>query len=496
MERSLKSGQTVTQQSPTKVLLFLLLIGFLLRLALLHTPRSFQADETFQYLEQAHRLVFGYGVVPWEYRYGIRSWLVPFALSGPMKLGSVLLPGTAAYLLLPRICLCILSLGSILAAYALGLRLSRAHALAAATVAALWPDFLLFSGQALTDSIAVPFALGAAVLLRSSARWKLVAAGALLALACAIRVQYLPALAAMLLVSLAFRWRDWLWTGLGILAATALSTVPDILLADAPFVWVSKNIHMNLVAHHAVAYGSEGPLFYLVQFFATWVIWTIPLFWLAWIGSRRFPELRAMIVVLIAMHSFIAHKEFRYIHLAMITILLLAAIGTVEWLQQQEHLRYTRWVIACWLLAAFTSVAMPTQTEDWGRAVAGNEAFAAISHDPRTCGVAMFKQWWTNAGGYTYLHRDVPLYPTDRTDNPAQSLWQHQDAFNVILTTQHPDAPLPPAYHRTQCFAHALYNDDDACIWQREGSCRRTGAETLEINHLVGEPDKPKTAPE
>ena len=34
-------------------------------------------DEVFQYLEQAHRLVYGYGFVPWEYRFARRNWLLP-----------------------------------------------------------------------------------------------------------------------------------------------------------------------------------------------------------------------------------------------------------------------------------------------------------------------------------------------------------------------------------------------------------------------------------
>ena len=34
-------------------------------------------DETYQYFEQAHRLAFGSGVVPWEYLEGVRSWLLP-----------------------------------------------------------------------------------------------------------------------------------------------------------------------------------------------------------------------------------------------------------------------------------------------------------------------------------------------------------------------------------------------------------------------------------
>jgi len=44
------------------------------------------ADEIFQTLEQGHRLAFGYGLVPWEFRVGARSWLLPGVIAGVMKL--------------------------------------------------------------------------------------------------------------------------------------------------------------------------------------------------------------------------------------------------------------------------------------------------------------------------------------------------------------------------------------------------------------------------
>ena len=43
-------------------------------------------DEIMQYLEPAHRLVFGSGVTYWEYFYGARSWLVPGTVAGVLKL--------------------------------------------------------------------------------------------------------------------------------------------------------------------------------------------------------------------------------------------------------------------------------------------------------------------------------------------------------------------------------------------------------------------------
>ena len=43
-------------------------------------------DEIMQYLEPAHRLVFGSGVTFWEYFYGACSWLVPGTVAGVLKL--------------------------------------------------------------------------------------------------------------------------------------------------------------------------------------------------------------------------------------------------------------------------------------------------------------------------------------------------------------------------------------------------------------------------
>ena len=54
-------------------------------------------DEIIQYLEQAHRIVFGYGVVPWEFREFIRSWLIPLMLVPPMQVGEWLNPACLGY---------------------------------------------------------------------------------------------------------------------------------------------------------------------------------------------------------------------------------------------------------------------------------------------------------------------------------------------------------------------------------------------------------------
>src|SRR5262245_28034345 len=46
-------------------------------------------DEIHQSLEQAHRLAFGYGVVPWEFQLGARSWVFPGVLAAVLKVAGL-----------------------------------------------------------------------------------------------------------------------------------------------------------------------------------------------------------------------------------------------------------------------------------------------------------------------------------------------------------------------------------------------------------------------
>ena len=63
----------------------ILVLSATLRIAVgLTFPNYIVPDEIYQYLGQAHRLVFGHGYIPWEFRVGLRSWLIPLALAVPM----------------------------------------------------------------------------------------------------------------------------------------------------------------------------------------------------------------------------------------------------------------------------------------------------------------------------------------------------------------------------------------------------------------------------
>ena len=76
----------VVQEPRWKLLPLVLALAFAVRAAVaLAGDFVLHPDEIMQYLEPAHRLAFGNGVMYWEYFYGARSWLVPGLVAGVLK---------------------------------------------------------------------------------------------------------------------------------------------------------------------------------------------------------------------------------------------------------------------------------------------------------------------------------------------------------------------------------------------------------------------------
>src|ERR1700747_2609121 len=79
-------------------------------------------DEIFQTVEQAYRLVFGTGLVPWEFVYGTRSWGLPGGVAGFMVVASVFGNGPDYYMPMIGSALAALGAGSALCAFLWGRR--------------------------------------------------------------------------------------------------------------------------------------------------------------------------------------------------------------------------------------------------------------------------------------------------------------------------------------------------------------------------------------
>lgn len=472
-----------------------------LRAAAALVPSMAHPDEVFQYLEQAHRLVFGYGIVPWEYRYNMRSWLVPLALSPFMRLGHWLSPEGMLYLLLPKLTVAALSLSLLPAAYSLGARISRTHGLVALVVAAIWFEFVYFGAHVLTEMAAVAMILPAAALLlvEPPAARRIAIAGALLGLGAILRFHYLPAIGVLALLScrLDFR-RRWLPLASGGLIALALGALVDLGMGQAPFAWLVENIHQNIVANRSADFGVSGPLEYIEMYMRRWGIWLIPILLLLLPVIGRYRPLFWMAVANLAVHSLIGHKEYRFVLLTTAIFVLLAAIGSVEWLRRlQPHLpaRGARLapvlLVLVWGGASAALGAGEQMQPRWSAFSAAFKASMSLRHVPNLCGVAVQDLPYWESGGYSHLHRPVPLFLLDRRQIGGTAA-----AFNAIVAPA--AAPPPSPYRSWSC--HALPNEGPSsghlfgtsrvCSYVRDGGCNAAGAEDRRMERLMQRADQ------
>jgi len=376
------------------------------------------ADEIMQYLEQGKRLATGAGIVPWEYRFGARNSLIPQLLAGPFWLGRQLAPDSLAGMLLARGAFLGAGLLALPAAWKLGALSGRAQALAALFVAAVWYECVLFSTLMLSEVLASGLlALAAALLLadsptRGALRW----AGLLLGLGVIVRLQYAPFAAVLVLARLRLDRALWAQLLLGGIAAGAIGGFSDLIAGQVPFRWIWINFAYNMGEDRAARFGESGPLQYM-QWLLLHLGPVAPFILAGAIFSP--PRYRPLVWALVAnllFHSVIAHKEYRFTWISTWSVLVLAAIASVELAQRLAARRGRELTLAMlgalglvWLGASFAA-----QAQSGGaRSLRGGSpiplaALAAVEQS-RPCGIALPDQWRAHLVP-ALLPREVSLY--------------------------------------------------------------------------------------
>ena len=102
-------------------------------------PANAHPDEIIQATEQGHRLVFGYGLIPWEFEYAARSWIIPYITAAFIWVATLFGDGPEFYLPAIGIGLGALAAVSVLCAFLWGRRFfGLTGGLVAALVPAAW----------------------------------------------------------------------------------------------------------------------------------------------------------------------------------------------------------------------------------------------------------------------------------------------------------------------------------------------------------------------
>lgn len=460
-------------------------------------------DETFQYLEPAHRLAFGSGVVTWEFLDGIRSWLLPGVIAGVMRVVGALDPDPRGYVLVLRLLCVAASLVVPFVAFRMAeRRFGLATAVLAGVLAACASETVYFAPVIMTEPLATDAAL-LAIWLGDGApsRRRLLWAGLLFGLAASLRYQYAPVLALAAVVQHARDRRAFLLVAASGLAVVVLALgVLDWITWGVPFQSVWLNYLRNAAQGVSGAMGTQAWFYYPAYYTVAWGAVAAPLILCAIIGGVRVPVLGVVVLATIALHSLPEHKELRFVFLATACIPMLVGIGLGTLLQRLPRLRRPGVAVP---VAALLAIALSLYTAVWtyGRASPLDAwhrdrsmlaATALARQYAPACGLAMRTLWVYRTGGYSYWHRDLPIYYETwdkaqvlphssfrlRLANlldgrpvpqyPGAALAANARRFNVLIGE--PDDGLP-GFTQAGCFGSGSADDPTYCVFTRPGGC-------------------------
>lgn len=463
----------------------------------------FWPDEIFQSLEPAHRFAFGYGFVAWEFQDGARSWLFPGVLGLLLKLLAVLgVSGAATLVISAKLAMVAVALVGIYASIRIAERLGGAEAaVLCGALSAAFPPSIVYGSRCMTEMASAPLCALAVLLALDTTPRKLVLSGSLAALAIYLRYQNGLITVALLGWLLAQRRdRDALYYTAGAVVTGLAGGGLDLLTWGAPFHSFIRYVHFNLVEGRSADFGVEPLAYYATVFWSAVGVSSLALAIGLWESARRAGGLLFVVLLYVLAHTLVAHKEFRFLMPIVPLMLALSGVGLAAFIGRflpvpttagpavagraegrarsrrrtrdrvagkqnrpgdgvRDRVRTPIWVVAGVLAAAMGWRTARASFDDFGQrpgqfsaaptvwhsGEAVNRLLWAAGEQPDLCGLGLvgFGPVWT--GGYTYLHRDVPiLWETPGEALAKPGLGAVGAATNYVLTGV--EIPLPEAY--------------------------------------------------
>jgi len=422
---------------PWKFLLPVLALAFIARAAIaLSGDFVLHPDEIMQYLEPAHRLVFGNGVTYWEYFYGARSWLVPGLVAGVLKLFDIVGLGQPFwYVGGVKLVFCAISLLIPAGMYFFARwHFGETAARVALLMGAFWYELAGFAHKPMTEFVATALLVSSLALCVRPAPDKLrvaLTAAVLAVLVAAIRLQYAPL--ALLVLGLFFLHTE-KRTQLVVAAATGFVAVGvfDAITWDGGlFHSYIVNIRVNLALGDLRA--GESPAWQFLYWLLIASMGLVALCILAVLQDlRRYGLLLALIALTLLIHSTQSHKEYRFIFVV-IPLWLLIGADFVVWFASRASEGRSRMSLgptSLALTASFAAIslagilnALPYQDRVY-RAYSGETrivsflrnqdpifaAYRYLADAPGVSAVWQVDRPYFNLPGYHYLHREIPFY--------------------------------------------------------------------------------------
>ena len=424
-------------ERPWKYLLPVLALAFVARAAIaLSGDFVLHPDEIMQYLEPAHRLVFGNGVTYWEYFYGARSWLVPGLVAGVLKLFDIVGLGQPFwYVGGVKLVFCAISLLIPAGMYFFARwHFGETAARVALLMGAFWYELVGFAHKPMTEFVATALLMSLLALCVRPASDKLrvvLTAAVLAVLVAAIRVQYAPL--ALLILGLFFL-RTGKKTQLVLIAASVLVAIGifDAITWDGGlFHSYLAYIRLNLTLDDLIT--DASPAWEYLYWLLIASMGLVGLCILAALRDlRRYALLLLLVALVLLIHSLQSHKMYRFIF-AVIPLWLLISADFVVWFASrasENRLRPSLGPTSLALAASFAAISLAGilnvlphqarvyQSHTGVTGIVGflrnqDPIFAAYRYLAGTSEVSAVWQVdrpYFNLPGYYYLHREIPFY--------------------------------------------------------------------------------------
>jgi hypothetical protein len=330
---------------------------------------------------------------------------------------------------------------------------SAVSAAVAAAFFALSAPAIFFAPRAMAESAAaLVVAVGLTLALRPRAQsWQVALGTGLLAIAVMLRLQTAVFGLGLIGVLAVSGRRRQAVPALAVFAAGMLVFgLVDSVTWGSWFHSAIVYVRVNLIEGRSANWGTASIVYYPVVLVRSMGLAGLLMLTLAAFAIRRAPGLWVLGAAFLVAHSLIPHKELRFMLPALPVACALAAIGIDELnsLRRVWLSRSLAGVVAASILFSAVTfhhlnfhdlgslpVVGPRNTSAYDFGGPGNRLMFQANRRPDICGIkveSLLVEW---TGGYTYLHRPVPIY---RSEGPPRE----SGKYNYVIARV---GSVPPA---------------------------------------------------
>jgi hypothetical protein len=410
--------EAVTRRARRAFILLFVIGAGLRALASFQTISIVFPDEHQQFLEQAHRIVYGYGHHFWEQERGIRHPLYPALLAGPLAgfeaigIRDSIIQGAALRWVVSLFAL----LACALFAWEFHRRGDTTTALLLMFLFALIPDVIYTHIHPLSEiGATIPFLLALVWVDRRP-----FVSGLLLGMAFGIRFQMGFMIAAMVFMAWIQNRGRFNWPFLKLMAGLGFAIfglgLSDRLTFGEWFHSPLEYYQANLVEGVANQWGVEPWYQYLLWLGeGGWAI-IVPIGIFVVAGVRREWALGLLAAGFILPHMLVAHKEARFLLPIAPLMLGLAAVGFSELCRRlDDRWRALAFIAVIAALAAVAVIRFPQIRWNNSPYRPTAELLHEAGKHPDLTGIAVVGLDRTECANYFFLRRDVPLIVVQET---------------------------------------------------------------------------------